>query len=91
MMAAKILIEAVARWWQPHDVIMNITVPGIGEMKITSADLAAPVSMSFEHHKHCLFAVWRGLGAASPCRAGGLAPPEMFLGSAGKGRFFVPA
>jgi hypothetical protein len=53
--------EAVAMWWQPHDVIMNITVPGIGEMKITSADLAAPISMSFEPHKHlhvfCLYAI----------------------------------
>jgi purine nucleosidase len=38
-----------------------------------------------------VLAVWRGLRATIPCRAGGLAPPDMFLGSAGKGRFFVPA
>ena len=38
-----------------------------------------------------LLAVWRGLRAANPCWRGRLAPPEAFLGSAGKGRFFVPA
>ena len=38
-----------------------------------------------------LLAVWRGLRAANPCWKGRLAPPEMFLGSAGKGRFLVPA
>ena len=42
--------------------------------------------------KFSLLAVWRGLRRPpNPCRAGRLAPPGMFLGSAGKGRFFVPA
>jgi putative transposase len=38
-----------------------------------------------------LLAVWRGLRPANPCLRLRLAPPELFLGSAGKGRFFVPA
>src|SRR5271156_1955142 len=38
-----------------------------------------------------LLAVWRGLRPANPCLRLRLAPPEVFLGSAGKGRFFVPA
>jgi len=39
----------------------------------------------------CLLAVWHGLRLPNPCRRRGLIPPEMFLGSAEKGRFFVPA
>src|SRR5271163_168491 len=43
-------------------------------------------------HIKRLLAVWRGLRRPpNPFRAGRLAPPGMFLGSAGKGRFFVPA
>ena len=38
-----------------------------------------------------LVAVWSGSRAANPCRMAGLAPSRMFLGSAEKGRFFVPA
>ena len=38
---------------------------------------------------YCLLAVWRGLRPANPCLRLRLAPPEVFLGSAGKGRFFV--
>src|SRR3984957_5321985 len=38
-----------------------------------------------------LLAVWRGLRPANPCLQLRLAPPELFLGSAGKGRFLVPA
>jgi len=53
--------EAVAMWWQPHDLVIDLTFPGIGATKITKDDLAAPVSMSFEFHDHlhifCLYAV----------------------------------
>jgi hypothetical protein len=53
--------EAVAMWWQPHDFIMNLNVPGIGATEITSKDLAGPVSAAFEYHDylhlHCLYAV----------------------------------
>ena len=38
-----------------------------------------------------LLAVWSGLRPPDPCRMAGLAPPGMFVGSAEKGRFFVPA
>ena len=53
--------EAVAMWWQPDDFSMTLTVPGIGEVTITKADLAALVSMAYEHHDYlhifCLYAV----------------------------------
>ena len=53
--------EAVAMWWQPHDVVIDLNVPGIGAVKITKEDLAAPVSISYEYHEHfhifCLYAV----------------------------------
>ena len=53
--------EAVAMWWQPYDVTMTLNIPGVGETVITSKDLAAPVSMSFEYHDHvhvfCLYTV----------------------------------
>jgi hypothetical protein len=53
--------EAVAMWWQPHDFIMNLNVPGIGATEINSKDLAGPVSAAFEYHDYlhlyCLYAV----------------------------------
>ena len=53
--------EAVAVWWQPYDITMTLNVPGVGETKITSKDLAAPISMSLEYHDHfhnlCLYAM----------------------------------
>jgi hypothetical protein len=54
--------EAVAMWWQPHDVIMELNVLGIGEVKITKDDLVAPISVAYDHHNHlhlfCLYAVY---------------------------------
>jgi hypothetical protein len=53
--------EGVAMWWQPHDFVMTLSVPGIGETQITKDDLAAPVSMSFDYHNHlhvlCLYTI----------------------------------
>jgi hypothetical protein len=53
--------EAVSMWWQPHDVIITLNVPGVGETEITSKDLAAPVSMSYTYfdfvNVYCLYAV----------------------------------
>ena len=53
--------EAVAMWWQPYDFTMTLNVPGVGETKITSKDLAGPVSVAFEYHDHfhilCLYAM----------------------------------
>jgi hypothetical protein len=42
--------EAVATWWQPHDLVMDLNIPGIGAVSITKEDLAGPVSMAFEFH-----------------------------------------
>ena len=54
--------EAVAMWWQPDDIIMNLNVPKMGiNLEITKKDLAAPVSASFSYHDYlhlfCLYAV----------------------------------
>jgi hypothetical protein len=53
--------EGIANWWQPHDILMKFSAPGIGETEITSRDLAAPVSMSFTYHEYvhifCLYTV----------------------------------
>jgi hypothetical protein len=53
--------EAVAVWWQPHNLVIDIKMPGIGEVEITKADLAGPVSVSYDYHDHfhifCLYAV----------------------------------
>jgi hypothetical protein len=53
--------EGVAMWWQPDDFLMKLNMPGIGEADITNKDLAAPVSMSFDHHNYahvfCLYAM----------------------------------
>jgi hypothetical protein len=53
--------EAVAMWWQPDDFTMTFKPPGLEEITITKADLAAPVSMSFDYHGHlhvlCLHAM----------------------------------
>jgi hypothetical protein len=54
--------EAIAAWWQPHDVIIKLHVPGLphlGEVEITAKDLAAPVSMGSPYHDYmlCMYAV----------------------------------
>lgn len=54
--------EAVAMWWQPHGFHMTLNVPRVGTAVITERDLAAPTSMSFEHHDHfhvlCLHSIY---------------------------------
>src|ERR1700722_10560092 len=52
---------------------------------------AASVTQVMQETESSLLAVWRGLRPANPCLRLRLAPPGMFLGSAGKGRFLVPA
>jgi hypothetical protein len=53
--------EAVSMWWQPDDVSMKLHAPGVGEIEITSKDLAAPVSMAYTYfdavNVYCLYAV----------------------------------
>jgi hypothetical protein len=44
--------EAVAMWWQPDDLVMNLTVLEIGDVEITKEDLAGPVSTSFGGHNY---------------------------------------
>ncbi|MBB5374534.1 hypothetical protein [Acidocella aromatica] len=55
------LTEGIAMWWQPHDLVMKINFPGMGEVEITKNDLAGPVSMSFHHHNNlhlfCVYAI----------------------------------
>jgi hypothetical protein len=52
--------EAIAMWWQPHDLIIELNIPGIGHVSLTKADFAGPASMSFDYHQHlhvlCLYA-----------------------------------
>jgi hypothetical protein len=53
--------EALAIWLQPHDLVIEVKMPGVGEAKITKDDLAGPVSISYDHHDnfhiYCLYAV----------------------------------
>lgn len=53
--------EGVAFWWQPDDLVMKLNLPGIGETTITKNDLAGPVAVAFDHHKHlhvfCMYAM----------------------------------
>ncbi len=53
--------EAIAHWWQPDDILIKLQMPGIGETEISSKDLAAPVSISFDYHNYmhifCLYTV----------------------------------
>lgn len=53
--------EALTMWWQPHDFIMELKIPGVGEVTITKDDLAAPVYMSYSDidnfHIFCMYAV----------------------------------
>jgi hypothetical protein len=53
--------EGIAMWWQPYDLAMKLNVPGVGDIEITQADLAGPVSMAFDFHNNlhifCLYAV----------------------------------
>lgn len=54
--------EGIATWWQPDDIIVRLSAPGIGETEITKKDLAAPVSTSFTYHDgvnvFCSYAVY---------------------------------
>jgi hypothetical protein len=54
--------EAVAMWWQPHRFHMTLNEPRVGSVQIAEKDLAAPTSMSFEHHDHfhvlCLHSIY---------------------------------
>jgi len=54
-------------------------------------ELGVDIGRVLHGEQKCLVAVWSGSRAANPCRMAGLAPSRMFLGSAEKGRFFVPA
>jgi hypothetical protein len=53
--------EVIANWWQPDDILIKLSAPGIGEIEISKKDLAAPVSMSFAYHDYmhifCLYTV----------------------------------
>src|SRR5665213_2525457 len=53
--------EAIAMWWQPHDVAMTLDIPGICHTGISEKDLAAPISVSYNRHDSlhllCLYAV----------------------------------
>jgi hypothetical protein len=53
--------EAAWAWLQPEGLEINLTVPGIGDVKLTGRDLASPVSMSFDAHEnlhvYCMYAV----------------------------------
>jgi len=53
--------EAIAMWWQPADLEVTLNAPGFGDIKVTKADLAGPISMSFNYHNYlhlfCLYAV----------------------------------
>lgn len=53
--------EAVAMWFQPRGFYMTINNPMFGRIEITEKDLAAPTSISFDHHDHyhvlCLHAI----------------------------------
>lgn len=52
--------EAIAIWLQPNDLSIEITLPGIGQVTLTKADFAGPVSMALDYHNHlhilCLYA-----------------------------------
>ena len=54
--------EAVVIWWQPHDLVIQIKMPGVGEAIITKDDLAGPVAVSYDHfdhfHIYCLYSVY---------------------------------
>jgi hypothetical protein len=53
--------EAIAMWLQPNDLSIELNIAGIGRVSLTKADLAGPVSMSFDYHDHlhvlCLYAL----------------------------------
>jgi hypothetical protein len=52
--------EAVAVWLQPRGVTIELNMPTIGSVSLTQADLAGPVSISFNYHNDlhilCLYA-----------------------------------
>ena len=55
--------EAISMWWQPDDIVMDLSVPALGlHAKITKADLAGPVSFQsndFDNfHIFCLHAIY---------------------------------
>lgn len=53
--------EGIAMWWQPHDLVIKLSVAGFGDIEITKADLAGPVSTAFVFHDNvhlfCLYAL----------------------------------
>ena len=59
------------------------------ELSLLTSTVTYPIE--WQHRYFGLVAVWSGSRAANRCRMAGLAPTRMFLGSAEKGRFFVPA
>lgn len=54
--------EAIKMWFQPSDVHMSLSIPGIGTAKITPKDLAAPVSFANTNadylHIFCMYAIY---------------------------------
>lgn len=55
--------EAVSMWWQPDDIVLDLSVPALGlHTRITKADLAGPVSVQsndFDNsHIYCLHAIY---------------------------------
>jgi hypothetical protein len=53
--------EAVTHWWQPHDLIIQLDVPGVGAVELTGKDFATPVSMQIDYHDHlhifCMYTI----------------------------------
>jgi hypothetical protein len=56
------ITEAIKMWFQPSDTYMSLSVPGIGTVKITPQDLAAPVSVTNTNadylHVFCMYAIY---------------------------------
>ena len=55
--------ETVSMWWQPDDIVVDLSVPALGlQVRMTKADLAGPVYVQpndFDNsHIFCLYAVY---------------------------------
>ena len=55
--------EAVSMWWQPDDIVMDLSVPALElHTRITKADLAGPVSIQSNDFDNfyifCLYAIY---------------------------------
>jgi hypothetical protein len=81
-LVAEILVSCRCLNWRPN-CLFEAAWSGLLGAQLANGAVPGPY--------FCLLAVWSGLRPPNPCRKGGLAPAGMFLGSAGKGRFFVPA